>query len=492
MIFSFGSNRRRQKRRRGDRINTIRSEEELARELDSRCVSPFTDVNEGHTSFWELCTGLDWLILFVLPGVFLFFHIFFFWDIYAVQLSRITGNYAETEATVVSSSSRAVKHTCDTGKHNCSESVSIVHSVNAVADDGTEFHFSGEWIDHGKGSRIWVKYSKSNPVFSYVDAGFWPMLGDRYPGLLLLLPFAFFARLSFLLMYPWFISNRMSKKAAARGLYLPVREIDNYEEKTESEPNEYAPVYRYAMPDGTELLFQGMWSRTKPRGAVANDHADFRVYMLDPEDPENNEYFIEKIPRQVKTCRIKSEEELARELASRGVSPFTEVRNSHISIRFPYFHLFLAAFFLILYILIDSPKAAFLLLLFAAVVMMTFLEFSKNRDSLRWNRKCQTVVARGLYLPVLATYSYEESITRRDVYDGCDYDRVRYAPVFRYAMPDGTELRFQGLWSRNKPKGELANHHTEFRVYMMDPEDFNDNRYFIKEIPRKSKADSVV
>ena len=230
MIFSFGSKRLRQKRRRGDRISTIRSEEELARELASRYVSPFTDVNEGHTSFWELfCSGMGWL-LFVLPGLVLFFHIFFFWDIYAVQLSRITGNYAETEATVVSSSSRVVKHSCHSDDRDCRERVSIVYSVNAVADDGTSFHFSGEYITHGKGSRIRVKYSKSNPVFSYVDAGFWPMLGDRYPGLLLLLPFAFFARLSFLIMYPWFISNRKCKKAAARGLYLPVREIDNYEE----------------------------------------------------------------------------------------------------------------------------------------------------------------------------------------------------------------------------------------------------------------------
>lgn len=104
----------------------------------------------------------------------------------------------------------------------------------------------------------------------------------------------------------------------------------------------------------------------------------------------------------------------------------------------------------------------------------------------RWNRKCNKVVARSLYLPVLETCNYEEK-TGRD--EGRWYAHNECAPVYRYAMPDGKKLRFRGMWSRNKPKGALSNHHAEFRVYMMDPEDPDNNEYFIKEIPRKVRAD---
>ena len=296
MTFSFGSNRLQQKRRQGDETYSIRSEEELAKELASRRISPFTAVKNSHDSY-------SFILLYV-AAFCLFIHLDAFFDIYAVQLSRITGNYAETEATVVYISSRKVKHTCISDARNCKDSESTVYSVDAVADDGTRFHFSGTVNYYG--SRIRVKYSKSNPGFAYVDAGLLDMFFDKYPGLVMGAVFVFFAFLAFAGTYAVFRWNRKCNKVVARGLYLPVLETYSYEEKTGRDEgrryahNEYAPVYRYAMPDGKELRFRGLWTRNKPKGALSNHHAEFRVYMTDPEDPDNNEYFIKEIPRKVR------------------------------------------------------------------------------------------------------------------------------------------------------------------------------------------------
>ncbi len=296
MTFSFGSSRR-QKRRRVYKTYSIKSEEELARELASRGVSPFKDVRDSHRA----CMASLFVLSF--SSLFLFCHIWFFFDIYAVQFSKITGNYAETEATVIhASSSRKVVRDCDsdTASHNCTRRISIVYSVNAVADDGTGFRFSGK-INYGsEGARIRVKYSRSNPSFAYVDADLWDMLSDRSSGVPVLIIFVICivgaSRRIIIPMFKWILKSRT---VAARGLYLPVLET-GYEKKTARGPggyNEFAPVYRYAMPDGTELLFRGRWTKKKPEGELANRYTKFRVYMMNPEDPDNNEYFIKKIPR---------------------------------------------------------------------------------------------------------------------------------------------------------------------------------------------------
>ena len=277
---------------------SIKSEEELAKELASRGVSPFTEVRNSHISGrfpYELVMAMAFLII----------HILINFNVYAVQFSRITGNYAETEATVVHMSSRRVKHECDLDDHDCRERISIVYSIDAVADDGTEFHFSGNTDYGGEGSRIRVKYSKSNPRLAYVDVGFSDRIADILVGVVMLAIVAFFARLASLVFkrnrncLRW---NQECQMVAARGLYLPVLETCGYEERTEDfddcDSIRYAPVYRYAMPDGTELLFQGLWTRNKPKGELANHHTEFRVYMMDPEDHNDNRYFIEEIPRQ--------------------------------------------------------------------------------------------------------------------------------------------------------------------------------------------------
>ena len=270
----------------------ISSKEDLARELASRGVSPFIDATNGDTSY-----SLIYLPLF-LGTIFLIIHIAVFFDVYAVQLSRVTGNYAETEATLVNWSYRVSTHR-NHSKHGFSSTTRERHYyTKAVSDDGTEFNFSGT-IDYGReGSRLKIKYSKGNPHHAYVDVDLLDMLLDKPKGVSMLV----FSVLAFWVARAVYKRGRKNRDVLARDLYLPVRESSRYETKTvrtkKSSYKKYAPIYRYAMPDGADLLFRGRWSRNKPEGEPANDNKDFRVYMMDPEDPKNNEYFIKEIPHQ--------------------------------------------------------------------------------------------------------------------------------------------------------------------------------------------------
>ena len=73
---------------------SMSGEEKLAKELASRRISRFTDVIDVPSYLW--C-----VILLALAAFFLLIHVAAFSEIYAVQLARFSGNYAETEATVV-------------------------------------------------------------------------------------------------------------------------------------------------------------------------------------------------------------------------------------------------------------------------------------------------------------------------------------------------------------------------------------------------------
>ena len=280
---------------------SMRGEEKLARELASRRISRFTEVSDVPSYLW--C-----VILLAAGAFFLLIHVAAFSEIYSVQLSRLSGDYAETEATVVEHSSREEQY-WDRKKHT---NVTYSHySVKAVGDDGTEFNFSGNTNYGGKGSKLRIKYSKSNPENYYVATNLSHMPSGRSFGLVILV----FAVLAFAGAYAVFRCNRKCLMALAIGPYLPVLETSHCEERSvqtstysrrhshnrshTGSHKEYAPIFRYAMPDGTELLFQGKWSCEWPDGEAANEDKEFRVYMMDPEDRDNNEYFIKEIRRRV-------------------------------------------------------------------------------------------------------------------------------------------------------------------------------------------------
>ena len=278
----------------------ISNEEDLARELASRGVSTFTKVSGG-------ASNLLFFVPLGLAALFFLIHLAIFSTIYAVQLSRFTGNYVETEATVVDASSHEKKHKHHKKHGRTTTTTETYYSIRAVADDGTEFNFNGKTDYGSKGYKIRIKYSKSNPRNYYVPTDFFHMPSERFIGLIMLV-------LSGLAFYGTYAARKWNQKCQMveeRDLYLPVLETSRYEVRTvhtKTRHNrrgrthththkQYAPIYRYPMPQGPDLFFQGMWSNKQPEGEPANDYTNFRVYMVDPEDPNNNRYFIKEFPR---------------------------------------------------------------------------------------------------------------------------------------------------------------------------------------------------
>ncbi len=273
-------------------MQSIRSEEELARELASRGVSVFDDESGGFPppDLYFHCGFLLLLAVGLLSS-----HVAIFSDFYEVQCSRFTGDYAETEATIVSQSSRIEESHHRSKKGGRVTREETCYSVKAVSDDGTPFSFGGTKNYGSKGDRLTIKYSKNKSgkrEKTYVATDFWHMPAERYFGMI----FLFLTGLALWGAYAVFRKIRKYQIVFERGLYLPVQRTSRYETEKARGKNGYrkwyAPVYRYAMPDGADLLFLGSWSRDIPEGESANANKVFKVYMMDPEDPENNKYFI--------------------------------------------------------------------------------------------------------------------------------------------------------------------------------------------------------
>ncbi|WP_406038788.1 hypothetical protein [Succinimonas sp.] len=265
----------------------LSSEKDLAIELASRGVSSFTEVVGGPPSWFHACFHY-----FVFAALSLILNLAMFFDFYAVQLSRFTGNYAETEATVVSVLSEVVtSKKYDWNQRRYVKRKTIRCYTKAVSDDGIEFNFNG--IDYGrsKGSKIRINYWKNHPVFAYTDVSFHYKI---LYGLVMLVLYGIFF---------WSLHGLFRWRQMRRELYLPVRKTSRYEVRTvfhnHSSHEVYASVYQYTFPNGASIHFRGMWTLSKPEGESENDYKEFRVYMINPDNHKNNTYYIKSIRRQV-------------------------------------------------------------------------------------------------------------------------------------------------------------------------------------------------
>ena len=290
---------------------SISDEEKLARDLASRGVSRFTEVSGGPS--YDICG-----YIFGVGVLFLLLHVGAFFDIYAVQLSKFTGDYAETRATVVSHSSQReyVYHINSFPEDHDNKLVEVsevtTYYIKAVGDDGTEFNFVGSTNYGKKGSKLRIKYSKIAPWrYYYVAADDLSHMSHDMSFGLAVLVLSFLAFAGTYAVFRWKRQRQMDMES---GPYLPVLRTSRCEVRTvyisgnsrSRSPvkssirsrKEYAPVFRYAMPDGTELLFQGKWTKKYPGGEAVNEEKEFRIYMVNPENRRNNRFFIKEIPRQ--------------------------------------------------------------------------------------------------------------------------------------------------------------------------------------------------
>lgn len=275
----------------------IRTESELAAALRSRGDLYTSNVPSYEKAGWVPLIPLAMALLFLLC------HFYGMKNVYAVQLSRLTGNYVSAEAIVLSTDEKTVTHHRHLqrghGKpgrhvHRRTGSVSKTsYTIVAEAPDGTRFTFTGPEI-FAQLNTVTVNYVRGRPDLSYLPD--YQNSKFIWSGIFLII--------SGIFMYCSFYIYRCHRRCHElidRGLYLPVSKNGKYDTRQVStrrrgRHEEYAPYYQYTLPNGKQLEFRGEWSRNDPDEDTDADSTEYRVYMLEPENPYNRRFFILKVP----------------------------------------------------------------------------------------------------------------------------------------------------------------------------------------------------
>ena len=58
----------------------------------------------------------------------------------------------------------------------------------------------------------------------------------------------------------------------------------------------FTPYYEYRLPGGRILEFKGYQQYEKPEGENDNYRYEYRIYMINPEDPRDDRYTLTETP----------------------------------------------------------------------------------------------------------------------------------------------------------------------------------------------------
>lgn len=268
----------------------IRTEAELAAALYSRGDLYTSIVSSGSGGHPVLAV----LILIAAALVFLLLHFVTFREIYAVQYSRLTGDYTEAEARVLSVNKRTFrrqKHEYGRHGHNGTRTVTETeYTTEAEAPDGTFFIFRSSESYGREGDTFLVKYVRDRPDLAY--AADYQTFSIFVSGM-----FLFFSGFMIFILFRIYRSHRLVREVLDRNLYLRVSKNGRYDTRQVRSRHRryetYAPYYQYTLPNGNQIQFRGRWSQNNPEEDTGNE---YRVYMLEPENPNNQKFFILEVP----------------------------------------------------------------------------------------------------------------------------------------------------------------------------------------------------
>lgn len=112
----------------------------------------------------------------------------------------------------------------------------------------------------------------------------------------------------------------------------------------------------------------------------------------------------------------------------------------------------------------------------ALFLLMSIVILLKAWGIFRTIRLYNGVLRRGLYLTVIQSDQFSSKMIKKKAI----WTRV-YIPRYTYSLPDGNVLEFEGHPQQEKPDVDAAGPRSEFRIYMVKPEDTSDGRYILTE-----------
>jgi hypothetical protein len=276
----------------------IRSEEELAELLEARNKTRFAKIIQQEADYLQVI-----MILFGAALIMLVLHFFLALDFYGVKLAQWSGDMVETTAkiTAVEEYERRrmnthERHNTFRHRHHRHDDTVVAYRTVAQTKDGIRLKFNDSGYQGDVGKEIHVRYNRNNPYAAYIVEYGLKTYFQFLPA------FAVLAWSLFLWVVAFYIviRGRRMHRILEQGPYLKVYKTGRIEERKERGSDGwysvFTPYYEYLLPGGRILEFKGYPQYEKPEGENDNYRYEYRIYMINPEDPRDNRYILTETP----------------------------------------------------------------------------------------------------------------------------------------------------------------------------------------------------
>ena len=276
----------------------IRSEEELAELLEARNKTRFAKIIQQETDYLQVI-----LILFGAALIMLVLHFFLALDFYGVKLAQWSGDMVETTAkiTAVEEYERRrmnthERHNTFRHRHHRHDDTVVAYRTVAQTKDGIRLKFNDSGYQGDVGKEIHVRYNRNNPYAAYIVEYGLKTYFQFLPAFVMLAWSLFLWVIAFHIV----LQGRRLNRIIEQGPYLKVYKTGRIDERKQRGRNGwrsvFTPYYEYRLPGGRILEFKGYQQYEKPEGENDNYRYEYRIYMINPEDPRDNRYILTETP----------------------------------------------------------------------------------------------------------------------------------------------------------------------------------------------------
>ena len=276
----------------------IRSEEELAELLEARNKTRFAKIIQQETDYLQVI-----MILFGAALIMLVLHFFLALDFYGVKLAQWSGDMVETTAkiTAVEEYERRrmnthERHNTFRHRHHRHDDTVVAYRTVAQTKDGIRLKFNDSGYQGDVGKEIHVRYNRNNPYAAYIVEYGLKTYFQFLPAFAMLA----FSLFLWVIAFHIVLQGRRLNRIIEQGPYLKVYKTGRIDERKQRGRNGwryvFTPYYEYRLPGGRILEFRGYRQYEKPEGENDNYRYEYRIYMINPEDPRDDRYTLTETP----------------------------------------------------------------------------------------------------------------------------------------------------------------------------------------------------
>ena len=166
----------------------------------------------------------------------------------------------------------------------------------AQTNDGVRLKFKDSSYRGDVGKELTVRYDRNNPHAAYIVEYGLKTYFQFLPAFAMLA----FSLFLWVIAFHIVLQGRRLNRIIEQGPYLKVYKTGRIDERKQRGRNGwrsvFTPYYEYRLPGGRILEFKGYQQYEKPEGENDNYRYEYRIYMINPEDPRDNRYILTETP----------------------------------------------------------------------------------------------------------------------------------------------------------------------------------------------------